>query len=64
MSSAFSFRPVGDLLGPRFESVSALTDRIKDVLEGDFGDVAVAGEITNLAMSTSASGTRWLRSVP
>ncbi|MGO9597710.1 MAG: exodeoxyribonuclease VII large subunit [Isosphaeraceae bacterium] len=53
MSSAFSFRPVGDLLGPRFESVSALTDRIKDVLEGDFGDVAVAGEITNLARPKS-----------
>jgi exodeoxyribonuclease VII large subunit len=36
-----------------FESVSSLTERIKDSLELDFADVALHGEITNLARPRS-----------
>ncbi|MGO8903312.1 MAG: exodeoxyribonuclease VII large subunit [Isosphaeraceae bacterium] len=53
MSSAFSFRPGSDPLGTRFETVSSLTQRIKDTLEADFADVALHGEITNLARPKS-----------
>ena len=53
MSSAFSFRPGSDPLGTLFETVSSLTERIKDTLEADFADVAVHGEITNLARPKS-----------
>ncbi len=53
MSSASSFRPGRDPLGILFESVSSLTERIKDTLEEDFADVALHGEITNLARPKS-----------
>ena len=39
--------------GSMFESVSALTERIKGTLETDFASVAVHGEITNLARPKS-----------
>jgi exodeoxyribonuclease VII large subunit len=53
MSSASSFRPGSDPLGTLFETVSSLTQRIKDTLEADFADVALRGEITNLARPKS-----------
>jgi exodeoxyribonuclease VII large subunit len=53
MSSASSFRPGSDPLGTMFETVSALTQRIKETLEADFSDVALHGEITNLARPKS-----------
>ena len=53
MSSASSFRPGSDPLGTLFETVSALTERIKATLEADFPDVALHGEITNLARPKS-----------
>lgn len=53
MSSASSFRPGIDPLGTLFETVSSLTQRIKDTLEADFADVALHGEITNLARPKS-----------
>ena len=53
MSSAYSFRPGSDPLGTWFETVSSLTQRIKDTLEADFADVALHGEITNLARPKS-----------
>jgi exodeoxyribonuclease VII large subunit len=36
-----------------FETVSSLTERIKDTLEADFAEVALHGEITNLARPKS-----------
>jgi exodeoxyribonuclease VII large subunit len=36
-----------------FESVSALTERVKDTLEADFDAIAVHGEVTNLARPRS-----------
>ncbi|HKM57036.1 MAG TPA: exodeoxyribonuclease VII large subunit, partial [Isosphaeraceae bacterium] len=42
-----------DPFGSMFETVSALTQRIKDALEADFADVALHGEITNLARPKS-----------
>lgn len=36
-----------------FETVGDLTERIKDALEADFGDVAVRGEVSNLARPRS-----------
>ncbi len=53
MSTAPSFRPGRDPLGILFESVSSLTERIKDTLEAAFADVALHGEITNLARPKS-----------
>jgi exodeoxyribonuclease VII large subunit len=52
MSSA-SFRPGSDPYKSMFESVSALTERIKDTLEADFDSVAVHGELTNVARPKS-----------
>jgi len=42
-----------DPFGSMFETVSSLTQRIKDTLEADFADVALHGEITNLARPKS-----------
>jgi len=42
-----------DPFGPIFESVSELTERIKRSLEGDFPDVALRGEVSNLARPRS-----------
>ncbi len=53
MSSASSFSPGRIPLGIPFESISALTQRIKETLEADFADVALHGEITNLARPKS-----------
>ena len=36
-----------------FESVSSLTERVKDTLEADFDAIAVHGEIANLARPRS-----------
>ena len=38
---------------PAFCSVSELTAQIKDVLETDFADVALVGEVSNLARPRS-----------
>lgn len=51
-----SLRPLGlgdDPFGLMFETVSSLTERIKDHLESDFAEVALRGEITNLARPRS-----------
>jgi exodeoxyribonuclease VII large subunit len=53
MASLPSYRLGEDRLGIPFETVSSLTDRIKDALEADFADVAVQGEISNLARPKS-----------
>src|SRR3954452_17530979 len=53
MASLPSFRLGEDPYGAMFESVSSLTGRIKDSLESDFADVALHGEITNLARPRS-----------
>jgi exodeoxyribonuclease VII large subunit len=42
-----------DPRGPTFESVSELTDRIKRSLETDFGQVALHGEVSNVARPRS-----------
>jgi len=42
-----------DPLGTIFETVSELTDRIKQTLESDFNEVAVRGEVSNLARPRS-----------
>ncbi|MDG3006019.1 exodeoxyribonuclease VII large subunit [Paludisphaera mucosa] len=39
--------------GVAFESVGVLTERIKETLEAEFGDVAVRGEISNLSRPRS-----------
>jgi exodeoxyribonuclease VII large subunit len=47
-------RPAADdPLGTIFETVSELTDRIKQTLESDFGEVAVRAEVSNLARPRS-----------
>jgi exodeoxyribonuclease VII large subunit len=53
MASLPSYRLGEDRLGIPFETVSSLTDRIKDALEADFAEVAVQGEISNLARPKS-----------
>jgi exodeoxyribonuclease VII large subunit len=53
MSSAFPLRAGVDPFGAMFESVSALTKRIKNAVETQFADVAVRGEIVNLARPKS-----------
>jgi exodeoxyribonuclease VII large subunit len=53
MASLPSFRLGDDPFGMMFESVSSLTERIKDSLEADFAEVALHGEITNLARPRS-----------
>ena len=53
MSTAIPTRSGNDPYGSMFESISALTERIKDALESDFAEVAVRGEITNLARPKS-----------
>ncbi len=42
-----------DLFGPIFVSVSELTERIKRTLETDFGEIAVVGELSNVARPRS-----------
>ena len=42
-----------DPRGPTFESVSELTERIKRSLETDFGQVALHGEVSNVARPRS-----------
>ena len=42
-----------DLFGPAFVSVSELTERIKRTLETDFGEVALVGELSNVARPRS-----------
>jgi exodeoxyribonuclease VII large subunit len=53
MASAFPLRAGSDPFGSVFESVSDLTRRIKDRLETEFAEVAVRGEIVNLARPKS-----------
>ena len=53
MASLTSYRLGEDRLGIPFETVSSLTDRIKDALEADFAEVAVEGELSNLARPKS-----------
>src|SRR4051795_3537627 len=53
MASLTSYRLGEDRLGIPFETVSSLTDRIKDSLEADFAEVAVEGELSNLARPKS-----------
>jgi exodeoxyribonuclease VII large subunit len=53
MASLSSFRLGDDPFGMMFETVSSLTERIKDSLESDFAEVALHGEITNLARPRS-----------
>jgi exodeoxyribonuclease VII large subunit len=53
-SIPWSNRPVThDPLGTIFETVSELTDRIKQTLESDFDEVAVRAEVSNLARPRS-----------
>ncbi|MFI5457831.1 MAG: exodeoxyribonuclease VII large subunit [Isosphaerales bacterium] len=42
-----------DLFGPVFVSVTELTERIKRSLEADFGEVALRGEVSNVARPRS-----------
>jgi exodeoxyribonuclease VII large subunit len=53
MASLTSHRLGEDRLGIPFETVSSLTDRIKDALEADFAEVAVEGELSNLSRPKS-----------
>jgi exodeoxyribonuclease VII large subunit len=53
MSSLPLFESLADPFGPLFESVSDLNERIKDTLESEFAEVAVRGEISNLARPRS-----------
>ena len=53
MASLTSYRLGEDRLGIPFETVSSLTERIKDSLEADFAEVAVHGEVSNLARPRS-----------
>lgn len=53
MASFSLFGAAGDPFGSAFETVGALTERIKATLEGDFADVAVRGEISNVARPRS-----------
>jgi exodeoxyribonuclease VII large subunit len=53
MSSLSLFQGFEDPTGPEFCSVSELTSQIKQVLELTFADVAVRGEISNLARPRS-----------
>jgi exodeoxyribonuclease VII large subunit len=53
MSTAIPSQSGSDPYGSMFETISALTERIKDVLESEFTEVAVRGEITNLARPKS-----------
>ncbi len=53
MSSASSLRLGDNPFGMMFETVTALTERIKGTLEADFASVAVRGEIANLARPKS-----------
>src|ERR1700678_127656 len=42
-----------DPFGPMFESISELTERIKRSLEVDFAEVALHGEVSNVARPRS-----------
>lgn len=53
MSTAIPSPPGSDPYGSMFETISSLTERIKDALESEFAEVAVRGEITNLARPKS-----------
>lgn len=53
MSSFTLFRPGGAPAEGRPWSVSELTGQIRDVLEAEFADVAVVGEVSNLARPRS-----------
>ncbi len=53
MASLSPHLPGGDRLLMPFETVSALTDRIKAALEAGFAEVAVQGELSNLARPRS-----------
>lgn len=53
MASFSLFGASQDPFGEAFETVGALTERIRATLEGDFGDVAVRGEISNVARPRS-----------
>jgi exodeoxyribonuclease VII large subunit len=53
MASAFIPRLGDDPLGKMFETISSLTERIKGRLEAEFAEVAVRGEISNLARPKS-----------
>src|SRR3984957_4854461 len=45
--------PADDPFGPMFESISELTERIKRRLEADFAEVAIHGEVSNVARPRS-----------
>ncbi len=53
MASFPWFQASDNPYGVVFETVGDLTERIKDALEADFGDVAIRGEISNLARPRS-----------
>jgi exodeoxyribonuclease VII large subunit len=45
--------PADDPFGPMFESITELTERIKRSLEADFAEVALHGEVSNVARPRS-----------
>ncbi len=45
--------PADELFGPDFETVSELTARIKEVLASQFDEVAIEGEVSNVARPKS-----------
>ena len=53
MASFPWFQESDNPFGVAFETVGGLTERIKDALEANFGDVAVRGEISNLSRPRS-----------
>ncbi|OJW23023.1 MAG: exodeoxyribonuclease VII large subunit [Planctomycetales bacterium 71-10] len=53
MTSFPWFQASDNPYGVAFETVGGLTERIKDALEADFGDVAIRGEVSNLARPRS-----------
>ncbi len=53
MASFSRFNTTRNPYSAVFESVGVLTERIKTKLEGDFGEVAVCGELSNLARPRS-----------
>jgi exodeoxyribonuclease VII large subunit len=53
MSNFSWFQASNDPYGAVFETVGGLTERIKDALEAGFGEVAIRGEVSNLARPRS-----------
>lgn len=53
MANIPRFQASDNPYGVVFETVGDLTERIKDALEADFGEVAIRGEISNLARPRS-----------